>query len=314
LADTRNFGQVLNLIRNDDAEQLARHLVNFGKEYTWFGGISTGVDGYTYWDRSEHSVAYSYFDKLVCLGESLGVLSVENPEQGKGGNWGNNILTDPSQIVDKIEAQLGIDIVPPEGTVYVAGLRVRGGLLHYRHINALYLAARIRDLTSPQDRICEYGGGLGLAAFYLRRMGHNDFTIFDLPIVNILSGHFLIGTLGEEAVCLEGEHPRADTIKIKANWNCSNESGGAFRVAANQDSFPEISRGIFDEYVAQIKRTTTAYFLSINHESEHPIPGGAKHLHVSRLLTADQRFRRIYRSPYWLRRGYVEELYSIEQK
>jgi hypothetical protein len=30
-------------------------------------------------------------------------------------------------------------------------------------------------------------------------------------------------------------------------------------------------------------------------------------------LDADRSFHRVYRSPYWLRRGYVEELYRIER-
>lgn len=307
-----HFGQMLNFLRTEDADQLSRYLVDFGKEYTWFGGITTGIDGYTHWDRNEQFVAYSYFDKLVCLGEALGVLSVESPEQGIGGKWGKNIQLAPSEIVDAIETQLGIHIVPPEGPVHVAGLDVRGGLLHYRHINALYLATRIREVAAPEDRICEFGGGLGLAAFYLNRMGRKDVTVFDLPIVNILSGYFLIGTLGQEAVSLEGEQPRRDATKLRANWNCADEIDGAFRVAANQDSFPEVNRRIFDEYVRQIKRISSDFFLSINHEGEQPIAGGARHLHVSRLLNADPSFRRIYRSPYWLRRGYVEELYRIE--
>lgn len=81
-----NLGEMMGFVRAEDADQLSRYLVDFGKEYTWFGGITTGVDGYTYWDRDERFVAYSYFDKLLCLGEALGVLSVESPEQGTEGN------------------------------------------------------------------------------------------------------------------------------------------------------------------------------------------------------------------------------------
>lgn len=80
-----HFGQLLRMLHAEDAEQLSRYLVDFGREYTWFGGITTGVDGYTYWDRDERFVAYSYFDKLVCLGEALGILSAESPEQGSSG-------------------------------------------------------------------------------------------------------------------------------------------------------------------------------------------------------------------------------------
>ena len=307
-----HFGQMLSILQSEDAQQLSHYLVDFGREYTWFGGITTGVDGYTHWDRDERFVAYSYFDKLVCLGEALGVLSAESPEQGDSGKWGKNVQLAPSAIVDAIEAQLGIKIVPPAGTVHVAGLDVGSGLLHYRHINALYLATRIQDLAAAEDGICEFGGGLGLATFYLNLFGRKNVTIFDLPIVNILSGYFLIGTLGQDAVCLEGEEPRMDAIKIRANWNCANVADGAFRITANQDSFPEINRRIFDEYARQIRRTTSGFLLSINHEGEQEIAGGERLLHVSKLLGTNPGFHRIYRSPYWLRRGYVEELYRID--
>lgn len=307
-----NFGRMLSLVHAEDAEQLSRYLVDFGREYTWFGGVTTGLDGYTYWNLDERFVAASYFDKLICLGEALGVLSVESPEQGTEGKWGQNALLNPSDIVDAIEAAIGIQIVPPPGPVHVAGLSTRAGLLHYRHINAVYFATRIRDCTAVDDRICEFGGGLGLTAFYLQKLGRKDITLFDLPAVNILSGHFLIGTLGHDAVCLEGEAPRREAVKVRANWNCADEVDGTFGLVANQDSFPEISRRIFDEYVQQIKRISLA-FLSINHEGEQAIPGASRHLHVSRLLGAAPGFRQIYRMPYWLRKGYVEELYDIDR-
>ena len=176
------------------------------------------------------------------------------------------------------------------GVIPVAGLALRNGLLHYRHINALFLAARIKDLTEPTDRVCEFGAGLGLAAFYLNRMGRTDTTFFDIPLTNVLSGYFLIGVLGPDAVSLEGEHPRAGTVKISANWNCVDVPDGHFRLVANQDSFPEINPRALDEYVSQIARCTTDSFLSINHEVEHQIGQTARHRNVSKLLHDDQRF------------------------
>jgi hypothetical protein len=207
-----NFSAMVGFIENDDAEQLAMFLSEFGSTYTWFGGVTTGLDGYNHWDTSEQAVAYGYFDKLVCLAEGLGVLPCENPEQGENGNWGRNIALDPDVVADRIAAVLGIDIVPPMGVIPVAGLELRNGLLHYRHINALYLAARIKDLTEPTDRVCEFGAGLGLAAFYLNRMGWTDTTLFDIPLTNVLSGYFLIGALGPDSVCLEGETRRAGAV------------------------------------------------------------------------------------------------------
>jgi hypothetical protein len=208
---------MLVFIESNDADKLSDFLINFGNEYTWFGGITTGIDGFSHWDTGEQSIAYSYFDKLVCLAEGLGVLSAENPEQGEAGSWGQNIILAPDFIADKVAIYLGIDIVPPTGLIPVAGVKLRNGPLHYRHINALYMASKIKNLTSRQDRIAEFGGGLGLVAYYLNKMGRHETTLFDIPIVNIFSGHFLIGALGNDAVCLEGEVQRPGTIKVLAN-------------------------------------------------------------------------------------------------
>jgi hypothetical protein len=142
-------------------------------------------------------------------------------------------------------------------------------------------------------------------------MGRNDVTLFDIPLTNVLSAYFLIGALGADAVCLEGEHPRPDAVKIFANWNCVDTPDRHFRVAANQDSFPEINRRTLDEYIRQIQRTTTGYFLSINHEVEHHIDETARHQNVSTMLADAPAFQLITRAPYWIRRGYVEELYRL---
>ena len=307
-----HFADLLKQVADDDAEGMSRYLNEFGSGYVWFGGVTTGIDGYNHWDRDEQAIAFSYYDKLVCLAEALGVLPAENPEQGTGGNWGRNASLDPDRIADAVARRLGIGILPPAGVIPVAGLRLAGGLLHYRHVNALYTANRVRELTRSGDRVCEYGGGLGLVAFYLHRMGRPETTLFDIPATNLLSGFFLLGALGDEAVTLEGEPPRPGTIRIRANWNCTEAPDRWFRLALNQDSFPEINRRIFDTYVREIRRSTTGHFLSINHEVEHAISGGARHLNVAALLGAEPGWQRLSRAPYWLRRGYVEELYGFD--
>jgi len=305
------LSDLLKMIEDGDALNLARALTEFGKTYQWFGGISTGVDGFNHSNRDEQSVAYTYFDKLVSLGEALGVLSAESAEVGAAANWGHNVRLAPQAIVDAIESYLDIQIVPPTGVIHVAGLSLRQGILHYRHINSLYLAVRIRDLTEPSDAVCEFGGGLGLAAFYLWKLGRTNTTLFDLPVVNLISGFFLIGALGADAVCLEGEPQLESAVKIRAYWNCTQMEDKSIKLTANQDSFPEIARALFDQYVKEIHRFTQKEFLSINHESEAVISGSTRHLNVSKVLQDDPRFKRQYRMPYWLRSGYVEELYRI---
>ena len=308
----KELSNLLRMIEDADALNLARALCDFGKTYVWFGGISTGVDGFNHSNRDVQAVAYTYLDKLVSLGEALGVLSAESPEVGANANWGHNVRIAPQAIVDAIEEHLDIPIVPPGGIIHVAGLSLRQGLLHYRHINSLYLAVKIRDLTAPSDAICEFGGGLGLAAFFLWKLGRTNTTLFDLPIVNFISGFFLICALGADAVCLEGEPQLESAIKIRAYWNCTQMHDKSIKLTANQDSFPEISRALFDQYLKEIHRFTQDDFLSINHESESAITSSTRHLNVSKLLQRDPRFKRLYRVPYWLRRGYVEELYRIQ--
>jgi len=309
----KSLHQVQEFILNDDAEQLAAYLTQLGNQTTWFGGITTGVDGYSIWYRQDHAaIAFQYFDNLLCLAEALGVLPFEAPEQRESGNWGKNVQLDPNLVAEALSDHLRIDIIPPQGIIPVVGLKLEDGILHYRHINALYMAARIRDLTRPLDRICEYGGGLGLVAFYLHRMGWRDVTLFDLPVINILSGFFLIGALGDEAVCLEGETLRRGAIKIRAYWNCVDTPRRYFRLSANQDSFPEISVDIVKHYLQQIERHTSEYFLHINQEVQHSITDTVRHLNVPGLIAAQTKMQRIYRGPYWVRRGYAEELYRMQ--
>ena len=303
--------KLVDSLKQGDVETLGSILSNLGADYTWFGGITTGIDGFNHWNRDEEQVAFSYFDKLVALAEAVGVLPVESPEQGLQGNWGKNIRRSPDEIVGLIEAALGISILPPLGVLPVTGIRVAQGVLHYRHLNALYSAIRIRDLTVTSDAICEYGGGIGLVALYLKRLARADCTLFDLPLVNVISGYMLMMSLGEEAVCLEGEAASKDRIKIRAGSSCHAEPDGRFTLALNQDSFPEIDSLIVRDYLNEIARTTTRYFLSINHEVEHPTTKDARHLTVSRTLASDSRFCRLSRMPYWLRKGYVEELYAL---
>lgn len=308
-----NFGQMIAFVQNDDAEQLSRFLVDFGSQYLWFGGISTGVDGYNHWDTSEQAVARTYFDKLISLGEYLGALPTENPEQGVSGNWQRHVKTSPEEIATKVSRSLGVDIAPPLGFIHTVGIRIGERLLHYRHINAAYLAAKIATLSDKTGRICEFGGGLGIAAYYMHKMGFLDYTLFDIPLTNLFSSWFLIGALGSENVSLEGEKLKPNAVKIRANWQCLEMPRNYFSVVANMDSFPEINRTIFLGYVEQIQKMTTDYVLSINHEVDAVIPEGERHLNVSEILDSQSGLTRVYRAPYWIRRGYVEELYRVNK-
>lgn len=302
-----NFGELLQFLKSKDAEALAEYLLHFGKKFTWFGGLTLSIDGFNR-RRAHSAIAISYLDKLICLAEAIGVLPVENPEQLD--TWGENLHVDVEETIRAIENSIGIDIAPPLGAVPVMGIDTSRGPLHYRHFNSLYAAVRLNDILIERGPICEYGAGLGMVAFYANRLGLRDYTIFDLPLINVFAGSFLINTLGSDAVSLYGEPASADTVKVLPYWQCLNVAPKYFALSLNQDSFPEIDPWLVSEYLKQIIRTTTKYFLSINQESQAPM-GTRKQNFVPAIAETMGALQRSYRMKYWIREGYVEELYEI---
>lgn len=298
----KELGELVEVIEQKNAPKLASYLINFGTTPREFGGVTTCRDK----DQTEHMGHYyiglTYFDKLISLAESLGLLPVERLQSPHSGV---NFHTNIDDLVKKIESHLSISIIPPMGIIYTDGIVAGEGLLHNVHINGLYNATRTRALNPAGEPCCEYGGGIGIAAMYGRRLGMMDYTIFDLPITNLLAAHYLLHALGPDAVSLYGEQLRKDTIKILPFWEVMNAQDKQFYLSVNQDSFPEISEKLVAEYLTQIRRTTSKYFLSLNHESFSPYT-------VNNLVQRTSCFESFYRSKYWIYEGYVEELFMID--
>ncbi|MFM2445034.1 MAG: hypothetical protein RJB09_2220, partial [Pseudomonadota bacterium] len=153
--------------------------------------------------------------------------------------------------------------------------------------------------------ICEYGGGLGLCAMYARRLGVTDYTIFDLPISNLLAGHYLIHAIGGENVSLYGEPQRSDSVKVLPYWECLHVRDRQFAATLNQDSFPEIDDSLVDAFLRDIKRSTEGVFISLNHEAFHPRT-------VRHFTQRVGGFRPLARTKSWIREGYVDEVFAID--
>jgi hypothetical protein len=295
--------ELMSIIETHDPKKLAHFLMNFGRSFVWFGGITTCMDGYSR-NLDRQQVAVTYLDKMVCLGEALGLLRLENPESGP---WGTNLQIDVNELIERIEHAIQASVAPPLGIIHTDGLTTRRGLFHYRHINGLYSATRIKELNDTSGPICEFGGGLGITAMYCRRMGVLDYTILDLPITCLLAGHYLLHAVGLDSVTLYGEQSRERSIKILPYWECLGLPSKNYSVTVNQDSLPEISDNLIKEYLAQIRRITIDYFLSINHECFYPRT-------VDKFVAQEVGYKKIYRFKCWVREGYVEELYHIERR
>ncbi len=303
----RELRELLDILSADDATSLAQYLRHFGEQYTWFGGLTFALDGYTN-SKSDAQVAQVYLDKLICLAEATGTLPIEHPEHGR---WGENIYASANEVVSSIAEKLGISIAPPEGAVFTVGLKTEHGVFHYRHLNAIYTAHLLSTFVPTESPIAEYGGGLGAVAMYARRMGVQDYTLFDLPITNLFAGHFLINAIGPDAVTLFGETPRPDTIKVMPYWTCAEVAVDAFELSLNQDSFPEIDAELVRRFLKEILRTTRSLFLSINHEAESDMTETEKQLNISTMLRGESGYSRLSRKRYWLREGYAEEVYRL---
>lgn len=308
-------GELIDLLQRGDAPALAMYLCNMSRHKAT-AGITQGEYEY---EKAARSAQYRYWgglmilDRLIAFAEFSGVLRVENPEQGR---WGEAFDQDIDQLVERIGKKLGVGIVPPQIEGCLFGLETKSGTLSFRDITALYAASRIRAIANSRDEVsvCEIGAGLGRVAYYCVRMGIRNYAIYDLPLINVLQGYFLIRAMPETRVFLLGESDADEVggIKVLPGWALVRSPAKSFDLTLNQDSFPEIDKASVVDYLRQIARATRSHFLSINHEANTAI-GGSTFRHVSVAEVAEEvgGLLRTYRFPCWVRAGYVEELYKV---
>lgn len=236
--------------------------------------------------------------KLLTLGDALGVTRLDNPETYCA-------YPEPppapetDELLERIERALGSRIDFPNPFPNEFGLATKRGVAGYRAISALYQAHRIKTLVAGirNPRILEIGGGTGRTAYYAYKLGLKNYSIVDLPFTAISQGYFLGRTLGLDSIAADGEPGTADAVKLYApdTFFARRER---YDLIVNVDSLTEMGWETASAYWKAI-RGRAARFLSINHESNEftvrQLPG----------LAPQTRY------PYWMRRGYVEELYLL---
>ncbi|MGA2368127.1 MAG: putative sugar O-methyltransferase [Dehalococcoidia bacterium] len=308
----------LQLLRDENTTALAAYLCNMSRL-----GISEGlVQGEDEYRKIISSrkfrkwLAVYNADKLVALGEAMGVLPCKNPEQGKF--VFNNIYSNLDEVVEKIEKYLQISIIPPNIEGCLFKLRTKKGTISYRDIFAVYTAWRIRELLKGPSsaKVCEIGGGIGKLAYYAHSFGIRNYTIVDLPYVNVLQGYYLIKCLPQANIILYGESKAncEDIIEIMPYWSFEHKPEGSYDLTINSDSFPEIDKKTVLNYLKNIKRNTKNYFLSVNQEGRiFDLVYDFEQSVVSELVEETGGFRRLSRFPFWLRKGYVEEVFEIKR-
>ena len=281
------------------------------------------VQGDLEFEKIQASASYRQFialmakDKIVSLAEAIGALACENPEQGV---WGESLHIDIDLLVGQVERVLGFDISPPPIDGGLLKIRSEKGLFHERDVNAIFTAWSMGRILQPPEgtSICEIGAGTGRVAYWSQRLGFTSYTVVDIPLTNVIQGFYLLKALPEASITLYGEasknQPGAPAIRILPFFCIDEVPPNQFDLVLNQDSFPEINRETVVKYLEWIKIVSRQFFYSINHESRPRDGAGNFQLNVQALIAEAGGYRRVSRVPYWLRRGYVSELYEVAEK
>ena len=113
-------------------------------------------------------------------------------------------------------------------------------------------------------------------------------------------------SLGPKNVHLFGEPRGSERFKLIPFWELDNIADKSISLFVNVDSMPEIDASISETYMKTIKQKAINGFYSINQEAQVNKQGV-----VQNLTENSGGFQRIARFPYWMIKGYVEELYKI---
>lgn len=293
-ARTQGFPAFHRALREGDAEALAG-LLNTLFQSHLAHGIAMGRTMATLARHAPMPFAASWCDRLLRLSEALGLAHVRSPEQGDFAAP-LALSVEPAHL----EAELGFPLTFPDvGAPF--GVRYGQGILPEHAFSHAYAAWRIGQL-GPLDRLVEVGGGFGGLAWFLRRPGRR-YTILDLPFTNVLQGWFLLKA-GLD-VSLAGEPDAA--IRVLPWWEI--ERNESYDLAINQDSLPEMPPETAAMYIARL-RAIAPLFYSINQEAAAPNTDAFRQAVVPDLVARDGGYRRLSRHLFWLRDGYVEEVYA----
>ncbi len=253
--------------------------------------------------KTSISHAKTCFDGLIRFAEAIGAICLDYSESFlPPRTW----MAD--EVIQKIEETLGQRLIFPNPFPNEHGVQTSRGVASYRACQALYQAWRIKQLMKniPHPRVLEIGAGLGRTAFYARLFGIQDYTIVDLPFTETASGYFLARTLGEEQVLLFGEpavQPQHRIKIIPPNEFFAQQL--SYDLIVNVDSFTEMDPAVARAYFEKIE-TSTPFFLSINHE------GNPYTVTVKQLIDSSKNIANANRFPYWMRKGYTEELVNFK--
>jgi len=298
-------------LENEDEQELTDIFANLFQTDVLYGmgSMKSYYDGKYSWRPGFKRLQMT--DLLLSLGEAIAVLPFPNFSMLKIDEFHELIWRNQDDLFEKIQEKIGFSLeMPLVGRPPVfsfGGIKTNADIVKHA-----YVAHRIKELGfKPSDAIVEIGGGFGALGLLIHRNGFRNFTIIDLPFIGSIQHFYLASALGSGVVSGFGE--KRNVINILPTTGFKEFPDESIDLVVNTDSFAEIERTEALKYLSEIKRTSK-YFLSINQEgqSKHPI-FDAQHTVVSKLVSEVGGFERVYRFPYWMLEGYVEELFRIKR-
>lgn len=282
-----------------DDDSFTEILKDPGTTYLYFGIDNIFPDRLDLDETRKTNLGIQTKHDIAVLAAALGAVREFNPKGGKKLQPGP--AKPVEETLDAIETIVGFPLDFPAPFRGDHGLETSKGSISYRAVQSLYQAYRIKAVAGKENaRYLEIGGGTGRVAFFANMFGMNDYTIVDLPMTIIAQAAFLSATLGPDAIWMVGDPMNQQKGRIRlVPPKFISETFERFDVMLNADSFTEMdinhAKGYFD-----FAMKNTKALVSINHESNAYT--------VSDIAPVLARSR----SPYWLRPGYVEEIFTFD--
>ena len=315
------YGKLFSALDEGKAENLAATLSTMFKEAFLYGIASADQYPGSQTRLGLRIWAQKYLEDIVALGEYLGVVRTECPQQGVIGYAFKDGLED---LVKKIEDAIGISIGFPE-IAAAYGIKIGETLITFESPEHIYAALRAYESMdqhlSPEraarPHVVELGAGFGGLGYWLMKIRPTieSYTIIDLPIINVLQGYFLSKVFGASNVSLFGEVDIAGApakgIRVLPTHALDILPDESVDMLVNQNSMPEIPEHVVDKYLGLAKHKVAGIFFSYNQEAYSPADNIPQVL-VPEAVARVGGFKRLNRNYSWLRRGYVEETYLTE--
>ncbi|MBY6242210.1 putative sugar O-methyltransferase [Methylosinus sp. Sm6] len=304
--------QLLRLLECRDPRALAIYLVGVQKTPA-AEGLEQGDRAYRDFraatPQGRRAAVAPYHDMLASLAQYMGLARAECAEQNY---MGETMFLASRALAAEIESALGFEIASPNVFDGLFGLAVDDRVLDGRDIQALYAALRVIEasgLSAP--RVCEIGGGFGKVARYALMRDARHYTIVDLPTVSAMQYFFLSRALPQARVAFR--HPADAPGETGVDLVFAPLADASAKIAAdivvNCDSFPEMGEAVCRSYFGRIG-AWAPLLLSINQEANRKVGESGERQSVVGDLLPDYGFVRRYRFRSWIRRGYIEELWS----